>query len=128
MFCITAIYYIIPAVPSSGLYFTLNGTVYLSGDTVLISDIGVDGISAGVIAEARTSLVCQTINLNIICCRGSDGNRAGDWYFPGGGMVPGNNGNEGLDFTRSGYTQQVRLNRRNGALTPTGVFECRSST
>ena len=100
--------------------------MYLSGDTVLISDIGEAGFSSDVVAEARTSLVCQTINLGIVCCREGDGNRAGDWYFPdGGGIVPVNGGNEGLDFTRSGFTQQVRLNRRNDAVTPTGVFECR---
>ena len=98
--------------------------MYLSGDTVLIYDIGEAGFSSAEVAEARTSLVCHTINLNITCCRGGgDGNRAGDWYFPNGGLVPGNN--EGLDFTRTGYTQQVRLNRRNDATTPTGVFECR---
>ena len=99
--------------------------MYLSGDTVLISDIGEAGFSSAEVAEARTSLVCQTINLNITCCRGKDGNRAGDWHFPGGGLVPGNSGSPTADFTRSGYTQQVRLNRRNGAMTPTGVFECR---
>ena len=100
--------------------------MYLSGDTVLISDIGEAGISGDVVAEAMTSLVCQTANLGILCCRGGgDRNRAGDWYFPNGTVVLGNNGNEGLDFTRSGYTQQVRLNRRNDAMTPTGVFECR---
>ena len=100
--------------------------MYLSGDTVLISDIGEAGFSSAEAAEARTSLVCQTINLGIVCCRGSgDGNRAGDWHFPNGGLVPGNSGSPTADFTRSGYTQQVRLNRRNGAMTPTGVFECR---
>ena len=99
--------------------------MYLSGDTVLISDIGEAGFSSAEVAEARTSLVCQTINLNITCCRGTDGNRAGDWYFPGGGVVPVNSGSPTADFTRSGYTQQVRLNCRNGAMTPTGVFECR---
>ena len=100
--------------------------MYLPGDTVLITDIGVAGISGAEVAEARTSLVCETANLNITCCRGAgDGNRAGDWYFPNGGEVPSNNGNDGADFARSGYTQQVRLNRRNGAMTPTGTFECR---
>ena len=100
--------------------------MYLSGDTVLISDIGEAGFRSVEVAEARTSLVCQTINLGILCCRGGgDGNRAGDWYFPNGNVVPVNGGNEEADFTRSGFTQQVRLNRRNGAMTPTGVFECR---
>ena len=100
--------------------------MYLSGDTVLISDIGEAGFSSAEVAEARTSLVCETINLGIVCCRGTDGNRAGDWYFPdGGGLVPGNSGSPTADFTRSSYTQQVRLNHRNDAMTPTGVFECR---
>ena len=99
--------------------------MYLSGGTVLISDVGVAGTSGTEVAEARTSLVCETANLGIVCCRGVDGNRAGDWYFPNGGVVPGNGGNERADFTRSGYTQQVRLNRRNDAPTPAGVFECR---
>ena len=101
--------------------------MYLSGAAVLISDIGEAGFSSAEVAEARTSLVCQTINLGIVCCRGNDGNRAGDWYFPnGGGVVPGNSGSPTADFTRSGYTQQVRLNRRNySAMRPTGVFECR---
>ena len=30
----------IPAPPNTGLYFTLNGTVYLPGDTIPITDIG----------------------------------------------------------------------------------------
>ena len=96
--------------------------MYLSGDTVLISDIGEAGISGDVVAEARTSLVCETGNLGILCCRAGAWHRAGDWYFPNGDKVPGSNGNERLDFTRSGY---FRLNCRNGAMVPTGVFECR---
>ena len=97
--------------------------MYLPGDTVLITDIGVGGIST---SATGTSLVCETANLILLCCRETaDGNRAGDWYFPNGDVVPENSANERLDFTRSGFTQQVRLNRRNAALTPTGAFECR---
>ena len=99
--------------------------MYLSGAAVLISDIGEAGFSSAEVAEAMTSLVCQTGNLGILCCRAGAWHHAGDWYFPNGDKVPGSNGNERLDFTRSGYTQQVRLNRRNGAIVPTGVFECR---
>ena len=114
----------VPAVPSTGLYFTLDGTVYLPGDTVLISDIGAAG-TGSLASEAGTSLVCETANLGIVCCRGSDGNRAGDWFFPDGTIVPPSSANREADFTRTGYTQQVRLNRRNDAMTPTGTFECR---
>jgi hypothetical protein len=61
-------------VPSSGLYFTLNNTVYLPGDTVLITDIGefIDVVDPG------TSLVCRTEHVNTQCCRGSDGGRVGE--------------------------------------------------
>ena len=123
--CVKCVHYNnVPAVPSTGLYFTLDGTVYLPGDTVLISDIGAAG-TGSLVAEAGTSLVCETANLGIVCCRGSDGNRAGDWFFPDGTIVPASSANREADFTRTGYTQQVRLNRRNDAMTPTGAFECR---
>jgi hypothetical protein len=45
---------------------------------------------------------------------GSDGN-----LLPRFGAAPN------ADFSRSGYAQQVRLNRRNNAMSPTGAFECR---
>ncbi len=48
----------------------------------------------------------------------------GEWHFPNGSIVPRNSDNPNGDFTRSGYTHQVRLNRRNNALTPYGVYTC----
>ena len=95
--------------------------MYLPGDTVLITDIGV---SPGP-ADPGSSLVCVTTNVNTQCCRNSDGGSVGEWYFPGGNIVPCNGAQPTADFTRSGHTQQVRLNRRNNAMNPTGVFECR---
>ena len=86
--------------------------MYLPGDTVLITDIGEFGLS----------LMCVTSNVNTQCCMGPDG---GNWYFPNGTIVPRNGAAPTADFTRSGHAQQVRLNRRNGALMPTGVFDCR---
>ena len=113
--------YLFPFVaPSPGLYFTLNGTVYQPGDSILINDIGVIASD-----EAGSSLVCVTSNVNTQCCRGSDGGSVGEWYFPDGTMVPRNSDAPSADFTRSGFTCQVRLNRRNNALTPTGAYECR---
>ena len=85
----------------------LNGVVYLPGDSVLITDIGVfNGFGAA------SSLVCHTSNVNTQCCRLSDGGRVGEWFFPNGSMVLRNNSNQNLYFTRSGFTHQVRLNRR----------------
>ena len=107
-------------VPSSGLFFTLNGAVYLPGDTLLITDIGVFSYT-----DPGRSLVCETSNVNTQCCGGSDGGRVGEWYFPNGTMIPRNNIAGSADFFRSAFTHQVRLNRRNNATTPTGSFECR---
>ena len=110
--------------PFSGqsLYFTLLGTTYLHGDTVLITDIGV--FTAPSLEGAASSLVCVTTNVNTQCCRSTDGGNVGGWIFPNGTLVPKNSGNYNADFTRSGFTHQVRLNRRNNALAPTGDYSC----
>ena len=109
----------VPAPPSTGLYFTLSGTVYLLGDTILITDIGsfnTDGSS-----DPGSSL---TTNVNTHCCRGADnphGGSRGEWYLPDGTKIlnaPDTN------FYRTRYAQQVRLNHRNDAMSPTGVFTC----
>jgi hypothetical protein len=116
-----------PAVPSSGLYFTLGSTVYLPGDTVLITDIEVFvGVPPGVDpVDPGTSLVCRTELVNTLCCRGADGGNVGEWFDPGGTQIPRFGRAITADFSRSAYTHQVRLNRRNNAMSPTGVFECR---
>ena len=111
--------------PSTGLYFTLNGVVHLPGDTVLITDIGVD-----IMADPNpgSSLVCNTSNVNDHCCRGQNnpnGGSLGDWYFPDGNIVPRPKDSPNSDFTRTGWTHEVRLNRRNNAMTPLGAYECR---
>ncbi len=107
----------------TGLYFTLSGTVYLPGDSVLITDIG--EFTFFIPEGAASSLVCNTSNVNTQCCRTSDGWNVGEWFFPNGTMVLRNRGNENLNFTRSGFTHQVRLNHRNNALMPTGEYSCR---
>ena len=107
------------AAPTSGLYFTLNGLVHLPEDTVLITAIGVSG------TDADSSLVCVTSNVNMDCCRGIDGGSVGEWHFPNGTMVPRNSAAPSANFTRSGSNHEVRLNRRNGAMSPTGIYECR---
>ena len=100
--------------------------MYLPGDTVLITDIGV---FTSVTADgAGSSLVCVTRNVNTECCTGRDnpnGGAVGKWHFPDGTIVPRYSVDPNADFSRSGFTQQVRLNRRNNAMSPTGAYECR---
>ena len=104
--------------------------MYLPGDAVLITDIGV--FNAANITDPGTSLVCVTINVNTKCCRKKDGpdmigGNVGEWYLPSGTIVARNGDVNRRDdgFARSGYTQQIRLNRRNNATSPTGMYECR---
>ena len=102
--------------------------MYLPGESVLITDIGV--FTGPTLEGAASSLVCDTRHVHTRCCRASDigGLRvAAEWYFPDGSVVPGNRGNSGMDFTRSGFLQQLRLNHRNNALMPNGNFTCRVS-
>ena len=110
----------------AGLYFTLDDIVYHPGEAVIITDIG----RTAIIDNAGTSLVCVTSNVNTECCRGSDGpggsgGRVGEWYFPNGTIVPRQSEDPSADFTRTGSTNQVRLNRRRSAVSPTGIYECR---
>ena len=113
-----------PAAPSTGLYFTLNGVVYQPNDTVLITDIGLSTLVGDDRSDAQSSLVCNTTNVNTNCCRGVDGGNVGEWFFPNGSMVPRNRDSPNGNFTRSGFTHQVRLNRRNNAMTPLGTYTC----
>ncbi len=98
----------------------MNGTTYSTGATVPITSIGASNGEDG----GGSYLVCVTSYVNTNCCRGSDGGRVGDWHFPNGDIVPRNSDSPKVDFTRSGFTHQVRLNRRNNALTPYGVYTC----
>ncbi len=95
--------------------------MYQPGDSVLITDIGV--FTAPTLEGAASSLVCHTETVNTICCRGADGGKVGDWYLPNGTIVPKQG--EGGAITRTGFTQQVRLNRNTDTLMPTGDFSCR---
>lgn len=99
----------------------LNGSVYLPGDTLVITDVGV----VTSIMDPGFSLVCMTRHVNTQCCRTNDGGNIGEWFFPNGTMVLRYSGYPRFDFTRTGYTREVRLSRRNNAMTPVGDYECR---
>ena len=89
-----------------------------------ITDIGTPGGTGP--DQPGGTLVCVTTNINTQCCRTSDGGNVGEWHFPDGTIVP-RNGNPGDSLiTRTGSTQQVRLNRISPtALEPLGEYECR---
>ena len=106
----------------AGLYFNLNGVVYLPGDTVLITDIG-----SALPTDPHSFLVCNTTNVNTHCCRKMDNPNklsVGEWYFPNGTIVPRLRDSSNGDFSRSGWTHQVRLNRLNNAMSPLGTYTC----
>ena len=106
---------------NTGLYFTLNGTVYLPGDTILITDIGSENTDR---SDPQSSLVCVTTNVNTHCCRTADnpnGGARGEWYLPDGTKILNT---QDTNFYRTRYVQQVRLNHGNNAMSPTGVFTC----
>ena len=57
------------------------------------------------------------------CCTNMKGEtRNGEWYYPNGDEVLTKGMNQ--DFYRNRKTQQVILNRRNNAMSPTGNFCC----
>ena len=93
--------------------------MYLPGDTILITDIG--SFNTDDSSDPGSSLVCVTTNVNTRCCRGSDGGSRGEWYLPDWTRLLNS---ADTNFYRTRYTQQVRLNRRNNAMSPTGVFIC----
>ena len=99
------------------MHFLLNGALHTSDEAIAITDIGVD---SG--ADPGASLVCVTSNVNTQCCRTSDGGNVGEWHFPNGTLVSHNSAG---NISRSSFTGQVRLNRRNNATLPTGIYECR---
>ena len=97
----------------------MNSTLYLPGDTIFIIDIG--NTNTDDFSDPGSSLVCVTTNVNTRCCTSADGGSKGEWLDPGGTRILNT---PDTNFYRTRYTQQVRLNRRNNAMSPTGVFTC----
>ena len=91
------------------MHFSFGGVVYPNNSIFNISDIGQDG----------SSLLCVT---NKTACCGNP-NRFGEWFFPNGSMVPSAGSN--WDFFRGRGDKLVRLSRRNDAMSPTGIYQCK---
>ncbi len=120
--CIIFFTYIVLA-PSTGLYFSLNGTIYLPGDTIHISEVNRYYISGA-------SLVCVTSNVNTMCCRGSDNSgegAVGNWLYPDGAIVSDdyNYYYRRENFFRSSHAQQIRLYRKRDFVSSlAGIYTC----
>ncbi len=108
----------------------MSGTVYLPGDTIPLTDVGdsYPPMSGQNQDNPGPSLVCVTSNVNTMCCRGVNhhgSGAVGNWLYPNGTIVLGNNANPNGDFTRSAHAHQIRLNRkRPDVMSPTGVYTC----
>ena len=74
------------------------------------------------IGEGDTAaLLCLTDREQ--CCRGSDGVAGGNWYYPSNGsLVPF--GFDDTSIYQNRGASRVRLNRRDNAQSPTGVYHC----
>ena len=91
------------------MYFELKGKVYNNNSFVSINEIG----------EDDEALLCKTDKVE--CC-GTVPNRFGEFYYPDGSRVPIKRRND--RFYRNRDEQQIRLNRRAGSVSPTGLYRC----
>ena len=93
--------------------FQLSGVFYANNSNVAI----------GGITEGGKALLCLTDATQ--CCRGSDSSNGalGEWYFPDDSLVPDGTV-PSRDIFRNRGASVVRLNRRNNAQSPTGVYRC----
>ena len=97
--------------PAVSLSLSLGTTPLTNNSVVNITDIE-DGRSGG------SPLTCTTTFRS--CCKDV---QQGEWYYPDGTVVPDSKANK--DFYRSRSNNgEVRLNRRNNAMSPTGIFHC----
>ena len=92
-----------------GVYFELKGQVLANNSVVIIDTIG----------ENNDALLCMT---NKESCCGTLPNRLGEFYYPNGDQVPIRKLGQG--FYRNRGDQLIRLNRRNGIMSPTGSYSC----
>ena len=71
------------------------------------------------IGEGEDALICKTDREG--CCK-TRLNRIGEFYYPNGVKIPINKRGEKLYRNRG--EKEVRLNRKEGAVSPIGRFHC----
>ena len=96
-------------VSAADVYFELNGKVYTNNSVINIFSIG----------EDDSALLCKTDKQD--CC-GTVPDRFGEFYYPNGTKVPIRKAQD--RFYRNRGDQLIRLNRRPGSTSPTGLYRC----
>ena len=91
------------------VYFVLKGSVYLNNSAISVGEVG----------EGDDALICRTNNRG--CCA-TPPNRAGEFYYPKGDVVPIRSRAE--DFYRNRGEGEIRLNLIAGSTAVTGRFSC----
>ena len=92
-----------------GVYFELNGVMYMNNSAAPLSEVG----------EREKALLCKT---NKEDCCGTPPNRFGEFYYPSDNKVPIAKEQQG--FYRNRGEKVIRLNRRDGTISPTGKYRC----
>ena len=106
----------------------LNNTIYLPGDSVLITDIGEQQLDNR--PDPGSTLVCVTTNVNTNCCRDRDnpnGGTLGDFIGPEGIHITtlSNIGNASDIIYSVRHRHHLRLGRRGSPTGPLGKYECK---
>jgi predicted outer membrane repeat protein len=91
------------------VYFVLKGSIYLNYSAIFLEEVG----------EGDDALICRTNDRR--CCA-TPPNRAGEFYYPKGDIVPIRSQAE--DFYRNRGEGEIRLNRIPGSTAVTGRFSC----
>ena len=87
----------------------LRGQVYHNNSAIPLTEVG----------EDNNALLCKTDKED--CC-GTVPNQLGTFYYPSSVQVPTARQQQG--FYRNRGDQVVRLNRREGIMSPTGTYQC----
>ena len=101
----------LPEITSTPLnvYFILKGSIYLNNSAIFVEEIG----------DEDDALICRTNDKD--CC-GSPPNRAGEFLYPNGDLVPIRSLAE--DFYRNRGESEIRLNWIAGSTATLGRFSC----
>ena len=104
----------------AGVYLSLRAVNYTSNSVILIAEIEQTLASNGV-TDTTSNNGLQCITDRRPCCKSS---RAGEWFFPDGGMVPVQ-GTATTFYRNRGDDGTVNLNRLSSdVMMPTGSFCC----
>ena len=97
--------------------------MYANNSVISITEIGEsDTSSTTPLQNSNSGLQCITDRMP--CCR-SPINRAGEWFFPNGTVIPGPNVPAVTFYRNRGEDNgTVNLNRVNNVMSPTGLFCC----